>query len=154
VRRQQIPFVLVLVAVALLALVMGWQWGFRTRIFPTIVAVAVVVFALAHLVTLVRTPVGVPAGGTPETGQQAAEVDEEPVSLRSAARFMAWLLAFAVALWAVGFLWGGVGLTVAYMLLDRRESLTVTAAMAAAVGGLIWVLDAVLGVPFPAGALL
>jgi hypothetical protein len=154
VRRQQIPFTLVLVAVALGAIYQALEWGFRTRVFPTIVAVAVVLFALGHLVTLVRSPTCVPADGSPDAGLQTPAPDDEPVSLAKAARFMTWLLAFAVAVWAVGFLWGGVGVTVAYMLLDRRESLTATASMAAVLGGLIWVLDAVLGVPFPAGALL
>lgn len=153
-RRQQIPFTLVLVAVALGAIFLGFEWGFRTRIFPTIVGVAVVLFALGHLVTLVRSSTSVTTDGTPDTGPQTLAPDEEPVSLAQAARFMAWLLAFALAVWAVGFLWGGVGVTVAYMLLDRRESLTATAAMGAALGVLVWVLDAVLGVPFPSGALL
>jgi uncharacterized membrane protein YedE/YeeE len=151
VKRLQTVFACLLVALALAAVGVSTTWEFRTSIFPMVVGIAGVVFALGHLVTLVAAN-----GATGSAGEESLEnaPADDALPLRSAVRFLAWLLAYVTAIWALGFLVGGVGVTAVYMLLERRESVVATGLMSMGIGALLWGLDAFAGLRFPAPALL
>jgi len=76
-----------------------------------------------------------------------------PIAVGGYVRFAAWLAGSTGLVWLVGFPAGGALAALAYTRLSN-ESWRTSAGLAVSLFAFVWLLDNVLGIPFPEGALI
>jgi hypothetical protein len=160
---------------ALLVLLMVWviwearDWPFRTRLFPWMLGLPVLALALFQLGVAVRNvasprPVEPAADGlllvpaprpaTDDTAAAAPITTTEPrVARARAVALIAWMVAFFVAIWLLGFRLGAPLASLAFLRLYARESWSASLGLSLGMYLFFVVLEAGLSVPLPAGVI-
>lgn len=83
---------------------------------------------------------------------QAEELEgEASIDLKATLVFGAWLVTYALALYVLGFLVGGVAMTLVYMVAGRREKPVPSVLVAAGVGVVIWAMQSYAGLQIASG---
>ena len=160
---------------ALLVLLMVWvvwearDWPFRARLFPWMLGLPVLALALLQLGVAVRNVasphpeepaadefllVAAPRPATDAMTAAAPIATVEPrVARARAMALVAWMVAFFVAIWLLGFRLGAPLSSFAFLRFYARESWSASLGLSLGMYLFFVVLEAGLSVPLPAGVI-
>lgn len=147
IKAGDIGFILLVMAVA------GWMiwstrgWVFRASLFPLVAAWTALVLCaleLIHMAVRARKKTE-PAGPTEE---------QIEVPAAQVAAFAAWIAAYLVVFWLLGFAVGGTLMTVAYLMIEGRERWSMLVLMGSGTALFFWVATSIVHIPLPRGVLL
>jgi hypothetical protein len=152
---------LILLAVFAAALFMAQGFRAQARLFPTVIAVAGLAFALTQLGQEVRRAVTRPSDAQQqEAAAPTAEGDPEElpepiapeVRQRRALAILGWILAFILFIWLIGFMTAVPIFVFAYLRFGARESWPVSLAYGIGSGAIFYVLfGKIVRIPFEEG---
>jgi hypothetical protein len=123
------------------------KWDARARLFPWAAGIPVLVLLIVQIVRQVRTILASPDGPKVVIGGHA----DAHVAFERTLRVGAWILGFAVLIWAVGFPVGGTLGTLLYLKTAARERWPISLAITVGTGAFFWILITFLYTPFPRG---
>jgi hypothetical protein len=155
----------VLLAVFVGAYLGARDWPFATRLFPTMVSIAGIAFALLKIGMALLRPAAAPAAAITSPAADADAPDEEDddealeyvfarASRRDWARALGWVTGFFVALLLIGALATIPAFTVIYLLREARTTVRVAVVYAAVLGGVLFAAVRTLNMALPPGVLL
>lgn len=149
VKIGDVAFILVVMAFA------GWMiwstrgWVFRASLFPLVAAWTVFALCGLELVRMaIRAKRDVPR---PDATEDQADGD---VPAAQVGAFTAWIMAYLIVFWLLGFAVGGTVMTIAYLVIEGRERWLTLALMGGGTAAFFWVATAVVHIPLPRGVLL
>lgn len=124
-------------------------WDTRAQLFPWAIGFPLLALLAVQLTLTLRSR---------STATLAATMTPEGVepgtAVRRTGEILAWVLAFALAVWALGFPIGCTLATLAYLKVAAREAWSISLGIAAGTAVFFWLLVSQLYVPFPPGFLL
>ena len=142
-------FTLVLLALVAAAVWEARGWQIRAGLFPNAIGIPLLLLLIAQL-ALVLTRGSMPSQPAMAEGRQ---VEADPATVRRRVLSITfWLLAFAGAIWVLGFPIGSTLATLAYLKLAAREKWPISLAVSAGILTFFWGMNA-LNVLFPKGLL-
>jgi hypothetical protein len=149
VRRDvlDLGFTLLLLALICWTTFEARQWDARARLFPWAAGIPVLALLVIQVVRQVRVVLTSPHG---EEILHEGDVDSQ-FAFQRTLRIGAWILGFAVLIWAIGFGPGGTLGSLLYLKLSARERWPMSLAITVGTAGFFWLMATYLHVPFPRG---
>jgi hypothetical protein len=154
----------VLLAIFVAAYLGARDWPFAARLFPTMVSIAGMAFALLKIGTALLRPakvrtdlIGPPAGDADapdEEDDEALEYVFARASRRDWTRALGWVTGFFTSLVLIGALVTIPAFTVVYLLREAQTTLRAALVYAVVLGGILFVADNTLNMALPPGLLL
>lgn len=133
------------------ALLQARGWDTRASLFPTIIATPVLLLLLLQIAFSVRSArqSAVRVHGLPTARDDATDPDER----RRIISIVAWLAAFALLVWLLGFPVGGTLGTFVYLVRTARESWRIVLGVTLGTALFFYAATQWLAVPFPPGVI-
>jgi hypothetical protein len=147
---REIAFIVAIILLLVGAIWQAQEWPFRTRIFPMVIALPLLLLTVVLLVAKIR------GLRDPSPGVLEAPVDEiaPQVARQRTLGILGWLLGFGGLIWLLGFPIGGTLGTLAYLKVGARERWPISLAISGGTALFFVAMINGLHTPFPSGALL
>ena len=146
---REVLFTLFLLVAVATAVFEARDWGIRARLFPWAIGLPLLALIAALLVLQVARLLRKP---DPE-GESDGALSIDRASVRRGFEITAWLLAFLVAIWLLGFPVGGTLGTLAYLKLSAREKWPISLVISGGTALFFFLMINGLHTPFPQGTL-
>ncbi|PKM81516.1 MAG: hypothetical protein CVU89_08440 [Firmicutes bacterium HGW-Firmicutes-14] len=160
-----IIFSFLLILILAFAVWHAGQWRFGARLFPWVIGIPTLIFAVIQIIPLVYRLIkkqnlqiegSLPDAVHPETGLSGIPEPEKPEDeVRITLITMGWVVAYTVAIWALGFPFGIPLVTLLYLKYYFRENWAVSWIYSLVTLLFLWgAFGQLLHIPFPKGEMI